>query len=92
MLTAAREIDRNAGLQIDYKLVSAEETGLPPHSADVVICEYFGTWKETEFINLQSFSYDETAVYAHAGWQGRVRAPGLARPWASIRLKDSTAN
>ena len=92
MLTAAREIDRNAGLQIDYKLVSAEETGLPSHSADVVICEYFGTWKETEFINQQSFSYDETAVYAHAGWQGRVRAPGLARPWASIRLKDSTAN
>ncbi len=29
---------------------------------------------EAGFINLESFTYDEPAIYTHLGWRGRVRA------------------
>src|SRR5438874_10092067 len=44
MLAQARETDRAAGVQIDYRTASAEDTGLPEGSADVVAAGQCWHW------------------------------------------------
>jgi SAM-dependent methyltransferase len=44
MLTQARELDRDAGVEIDYREARAEDTGLPESSADVVAAGQCWHW------------------------------------------------
>jgi SAM-dependent methyltransferase len=44
MLAQAREIDRTAGIEIDYREARAEDTGLPEGSADVVAAGQCWHW------------------------------------------------
>ena len=139
MLDAAAKLDLEAGVTIEYRLASAEETGLKDNSADVVtagqcwhwfdrqkaaaeirrilepngklivahydwiplkdnvvrlteklIEHYNPRWLggnqfgihpqtfrdlgEAGFHHLQSFTYDEPAIYDHETWRGRIRA------------------
>lgn len=138
-LAQAGELDRQAGVQVAYRVAPAEETGLPAGSFDVVsagqcwhwfdrpraaaevarllrpagwlviahydwlplpgnlveltealIVQHAADWRmgggvgvypqwfrdvgEAGFQAIESFTYDEPAIYSHAGWRGRIRA------------------
>lgn len=138
-LAQADELDRQAGVQVMYRVAPAEHTGLPAASFDAVsagqcwhwfdrpraaaeisrllrpggalviahydwlplsgnvvelteelILRYNPAWRfgggtgiyplwfrdvaEAGFTQIESFSYDEPAIYSHAAWRGRVRA------------------
>ncbi|MCB0246964.1 MAG: class I SAM-dependent methyltransferase [Anaerolineae bacterium] len=138
-LAQARWLDELAGVQVEYHVAPAEETGLPDDNFDVVtagqcwhwfdrpraaaevarllrpggtlviahydwlplagnvvelteelILRYNPAWRlgggtgiyplwfrdvaEAGFTQIESFTYDEPAIYSHEAWRGRVRA------------------
>ncbi|MEZ4768499.1 MAG: class I SAM-dependent methyltransferase [Caldilineales bacterium] len=138
-LAQAGELDRQAGVQVMYRVAPAEHTGFPAASFDVVSAgqcwhwfdrprvaaevsrllrsdgvlviahydwlplsgnvvelteelilrynpswrlsggtgiypQWFGDVAEAGFTDIESFTYDEPAIYGHAAWRGRVRA------------------
>jgi len=48
LLESARSLDKEAGVRVDYRLGTAEQTGLPSHAFDVVIAAQCWHWFEQE--------------------------------------------
>lgn len=46
LLESARSLDEDAGVRVDYRLGTAEQTGLPSHTFDVVIAAQCWHWFE----------------------------------------------
>ena len=156
LMEQAQQLDQVAGVEVEYRLASAEESGLPAQSVDVVtagqcwhwfdrpraarevarilrpdglvviahfdwlplkgnvveateqlILKHNPQWHlgggsglypawlrdlgEAGFRQIESFSYDEPAIYTPIGWRGRIRASagvGASLPPAQVAVFD----
>ena len=156
LMEQAQQLDQVAGVEVEYRVASAEESGLPAQSVDVVtagqcwhwfdrpraarevarilrpdglvviahfdwlplkgnvveateqlILKHNPQWHlgggsglypawlrdlgEAGFRQIESFSYDEPAIYTPIGWRGRIRASagvGASLPPAQVAVFD----
>ncbi len=76
LLQEARKIDRGAGVEIEYVLAPAEDTGLPPHGFDAVTAaqcwHWFDRFRVTREV-LRVLKLQGALILAHFG---RLPLPG----------------
>ncbi|MFF7359451.1 methyltransferase domain-containing protein [Streptomyces sp. NPDC008125] len=96
LLEQARGLDREAAVEIAYEVATAEDTGLPDASFDVVSAGQCRHWFDAPratagFGAIETFPFDLDVPYTPQAWTGRIRA-GVGASLTAERVEAFTAD